>query len=330
MEAHTAPKKGPVLLTGATGFVGRHLYPILQSEGYDVICATRSVEKARQTYPSRQWVELDIERPETLRPALTGIKAAFFLIHGMSDDGDYERRERESANNFIQAAEDCGVERIVYLGGVLPKGKLSKHLRSRKVTGEILRSGNVSTIELRAGMIIGAGSESWNIIRDLTARLPAMLLPRWLSYRSEPISIDDVVTALLHALELSQKNSAWYDISGPEQMTGKELILRVSRLRGVAPFTVSVPILSPKLSSYWLRFVTRADFNVAKELVLGFTGDLVASGDVFWDILPGYQLTAFDEAAKIALEESRAQLSPNERMIESILRKLSRKSEASS
>ena len=170
-----------VLLTGATGFVGRHLYPALLAAGCRVRCATRNVGQARRAHPDREWVHFDVERPDIVRAALEGCDAAFYLIHGMGQGADYPEREARSADNFVRAAEASGVRRIVYLGGVAPSGaRASKHLASRHRTGELLRAGAVSVIELRAAMIIGAGSASWTMVRDLAARLPAMVLPSWL------------------------------------------------------------------------------------------------------------------------------------------------------
>jgi uncharacterized protein YbjT (DUF2867 family) len=174
-----------ILLTGATGFVGQYLYPALVAAGFEVRCATRKPQEARKRFPGRDWVEFDVERPETIGAALSNCAHAFYLIHGMAGGGDYPEREARSARNFLCAAREAGTQRVIYLGGVLPaSSRPSKHLASRQRTGEILRSGDVDTIELRAAMIIGEGSTSWTMVRDLAARLPAMVLPRWLRNRN--------------------------------------------------------------------------------------------------------------------------------------------------
>lgn len=314
-------RAGPVLLTGATGFVGSHLLPRLIEAGLDVRCGTRDPERATRTHPRANWVALDVGRSETIAPAMRGVRAAIYLIHGMSGGPGYEERERASARAFAESAQKEGLERIVYLGGIAPKGTPSRHLQSRLTTGEILRAGQVPVFELRASMIIGAGSISWQIVRDLAARLPAMLLPRWLATRTQPIAIDDVVYAILAALELPVDAAGVYDLPGPEILTAKEILLRIAALRGTRPFALSVPVLSPHLSSYWLKFVTGADYQVARELVEGLRSDLLASGRGFWEKLPEHRLVSFDDAARSAMDDE-AERHP---LIERAVAKISRR-----
>jgi len=249
------------------------------------------------------WVLLDVNRQETLEPALRGAIAAIYLVHGMSSGPGYEERESESATAFRDAARSAGLERIVYLGGVEPVGRPSRHLGSRLHTGRILREGAVPVFELRASMIIGRGSISWQIVRDLSARLPAMLLPKWLRTRTQPISIDDVIDALTAALALPVELAGAYDLPGPEILSAKEILFRIAALRGMHPVSFDVPILSPRLSSYWLKFVTGADYHVARELIDGLSSDLLASGRGFWSHLPGYPLVSFDDAVRRAMAE---------------------------
>jgi Type II CAAX prenyl endopeptidase Rce1-like/NAD(P)H-binding len=182
-----------ILLTGASGFVGRYLFYTLQAAGCEVRCASRHPERARRHYPNRNWVRLDLEDPATVQPALEGCHGAYYLIHGMSDGEDYEEREARSTETFVTAAQQAGLQRIVYLGGVQPAGLSSRHLRSRLRTGEILQQGAVSTVELRAAMVIGNGGSSWEMVRDLAVRLPVMILPKWLQNCSQPIAITDVM-----------------------------------------------------------------------------------------------------------------------------------------
>lgn len=292
-----------VLLTGATGFVGSHALPRLLASGLDVRCATRDVDKARAAHPGRTWVHFDLARPESIAPALRGCRAALYLVHEMAAGDGYEEREATSAEAFRQAADDEGVERIVYLGGVAPKGKPSRHLRSRLHTGELLRAGRVPVFELRASMIVGHGSLSWQIVRDLAMRLPAMILPRWLSTRSQPVAIDDVAFALERALTLPLASAGVHDLPGPDVLSAKEILLRIARLRGKRPITLSVPILSPRLSSYWLRLVTGANYHVARELIEGLSSDLLADGRGLWALTPDHAPLSFDEAARRALAE---------------------------
>jgi uncharacterized protein YbjT (DUF2867 family) len=221
----------------------------------------------------------------------------------MAQAGDYEARERAAAQAFIAAAADAGVDRLVYLGGVAPAGRAKKHLRSRLMTGDILRSGTVSAIELRAGMIVGPGGLSWQMVRDLAARLPFMILPRWLSNVSQPVALADVVAAIVRALTLPSDVRGAFDLPGPETLTGEDILRRIGRLLGVRPYTLHVPVLSPRLSSYWLKLVTRADLRVAQQLVDGLTSDLVARDEGFWAYMPDFRRTPFDEAAERALRE---------------------------
>lgn len=301
-----------LLLTGATGFVGRHLDAALPETDWKVRRATRNPEKAAQL----GWVHLDVEQPETIEPALEGCDAAVYLIHSIDDSDDYPEREARAAEAFRTAAERAGVRRIVYLGGVAPKDRASRHLQSRIHTGEILRSGSCSTIELRSSMVIGAGGSSWMMVRDLAARLPAMLLPRWLRYSSWPVWIEDVVIAIIEALDVPLEGSAWFDLPGPERMTHADLLSRVAKSMGKDPTLVGVPVITPTLSSYWIALVTRADLALARELVQGLQSDLDPSGEVFWERLEGRQPTAFQTAVYQALEDEAAEDVPTLKLIE--------------
>lgn len=292
-----------VLLTGATGFVGSNVYPELIEAGFDVRCASRDPVKAAGKMPGRDWVRLDVEDPSSMEPAMQGIDVVLYLVHSMGAHhrNDFMDVERRAAQALSEAAGNAGVKHIVYLGGVEPKGEPSTHLRSRLQTGEVLRRGHVPTLELRAGMIIGAGSESWRMCSDL-ARLPAMILPQWLKTRSQPVAIDDVVAALVHAAGLEPNASMVYDLPGPEIVTAREILERIANERGSHPFMLEVPFLNPKVSSYWVRFVTSADYTVARELVQGLTSDLLASNPPLWSHMEGFVPTAFDDAMKQALE----------------------------
>lgn len=306
------PKK--LLLTGATGFVGRHLDVALNETAWDVLRATRNSSKAAQS----GWVYLDVEKPSSIRPAIAGCDAAVYLIHSIDDSPDYPEREARAALAFREAAEAEGVRRIVYLGGVEPKGRASRHLRSRLHTGEILRGGSVSTIELRCGLIIGAGGSSWMMVRDLAARLPAMLLPRWLQFSSWPVWIEDVVIAVVRALELPIEGSAWYDVPGDERMTHADFLSRIAKSMGKDPRLIGVPVLTPTLSSYWIALVTRTDLSLAKELVQGLQSDLDPSGNQIWDVVGDEQPTEFQTAVYQALDDETAAAVPSPKLIRRI------------
>lgn len=300
-----------VLLTGATGFVGSHLDAALEVTDWDVRRATRN--RARASAPG--WVYLDVEDTTSLEPALRGCDAAVYLIHSIDDSEDYPEREARSAEAFLRAAEHEGVRRIVYLGGVAPSGRSSRHLQSRLRTGEILRSGRVSTIELRCSLIIGAGGSSWLMVRDLAARLPAMLLPRWLRFSSWPVSVEDVVVAIVRALDFPQEGSTWFDCPGPERLTHADFLARVAKSMGKDPRLVGVPVITPTLSSYWIALVTRADLALARELVQGLQSDLDPSGPIFWDQLAHDEPTAFQDSVSRALEDETADRLPTPELI---------------
>ncbi|HWA73810.1 MAG TPA: NAD(P)H-binding protein [Polyangiaceae bacterium] len=294
------------MLTGATGFVGGALSPALTENGWKVRGMTRDAEHARRREPALEWAQGDVADATSCARALDGCRAALYLVHGVGEEEDYDRREVATALTFSRAAASAGVERIVYLGGVAPAGVGSKHLRSRLEVGEALRSGPVKTLELRASMIVGAGSLSWLIVRDLAARLPVMVLPRWLKSRTQPVAIDDVVVALVRSLDLPLDASEWFDLPGPVILSGKEILDETARVMGLeSPRTIRVPLLSPRLSSLWVRFVTRAKWSVAREVVLGLSEDLLARDDRFWQLVGHPDRLSFAEAARLSLDAER-------------------------
>ncbi len=300
--------RGTVLLTGATGFVGRYAYDALVRAGWTVRCATRNVVEARRRWPDRSWVPMQVGDSGSVREALTGCRAALYMIHGMASHGsDFREAEIHQARTFADAAAAAGLERIVYLGGVAAPRDASEHLRSREEVGETLRAGPVPTVELRASMIVGHGSLSWLMVRDLAARLPVMILPRWLASRTEPVAIADVVAALVGALDLEVAGSEWFDIPGPELLSGREILERTADVLGVrSAWMIEVPFLTPRLSSHWVRFVTRAEWSVAREVVVGLKTDLIAHDDRFWGRIGHAATMNFDEAARAALAEERS------------------------
>jgi len=307
MPVGAAPgEERTILLTGATGFVGSAVRPGLQAAGWHVRGLTRDAARAARHAPDLDWVEGDVADRDAMARALDGAQAALYLVHGIREGAGYHEREVAAAAGFAAAAAEAGVQRIVYLGGVAPTGPGTEHLRSRIEVGETLRAGSVPTIELRASMIVGHGSLSWLIVRDLAARLPVMILPRWLRSRTEPIAIDDVVVALVRALDVPIEANTWFDLPGPDILSGKEFLDRTAVLMGLhAPLSIDVPFLSPRLSSLWIRMVTRADWSVAREIVIGLTEDLLARDDDFWSRIDHPQRVGFDEAARRALAAER-------------------------
>ena len=299
----TPPRPWTVLVTGATGFVGRALVPALVAAGHEVRATTRDLARARRA-PHVAWVACDVTRRDELRRALEGVDAVYLLVHAMGSGArDFAARERRMAVDLRDAAAEAGVGRIVYLGGVAPATEPSEHLRSRLAVGEVLRGGPVPTLELRASMIIGNGSASWQIVRDLAMRLPAMILPAWTASRTCPIALDDAVVALVRALGVPLPDSAWYDIPGPDVVTGREILTTIAALRGRRVPSVEVPFLSVSLSSWWLELVTRADFSLARQLVLGFKGDLLPRDARYWSEIDHVPRWTFEAAARRALAD---------------------------
>lgn len=305
MVAGSPPR---LLLTGATGFVGRAVLPALLQDGWDVRALTRSPTGSRPVVPHVEWMQGDVADRDSCAAALNGCTTAIYLVHAIGSSGDYHTEEVRAAETFASCAADAGVERIIYLGGVAPAGPGSEHLRSRLDAGAALRAGNALAIELRASMIVGVGSLSWLIVRDLAARLPFMILPRWLKSRTEPVSIDDIVIALTRALRMPLEQSAWYDVPGPQIMSGREILEETARVMGLPrPVTIEVPLLTPELSSHWIRFVTRADWSVAREVVLGLGEDLLAKDDSFWHMIGHTKRQSFEDAARNTLRKENEQ-----------------------
>jgi uncharacterized protein YbjT (DUF2867 family) len=300
-----APRR--VLLTGATGFVGRHVLPALAAGGWQVRCLTRAAGPARARRPELEWVQGDVADAAACARALEGCAAAIYLVHGMGEGVGFHPREVEAARTFARAAGAAGIGRVVYLGGVAPaalRAGTSEHLRSRLDVGEALRAGPATTIELRASMIVGHGSLSWLIVRDLAARLPVMVLPAWLASRTEPVAIDDVVVAIVRALDVAVPGSRSFDLPGPGVLSGRQILDETARVMGLRPARkIQLPLLTPRLSSLWVRFVTRARWSVAREVVVGLTQDLLARDDAFWSLIEHPRRQPFRDAAARALQE---------------------------
>lgn len=308
-----------VLVLGASGFIGRALVPALRDAGHDVRAASRRLVEPAST--RTRWVVCDLERPETLPPALEGIDCAYYLVHGMGGAEAFRDTERRCADNLARAAADLGCRRIVYLGGVAPRGAPSEHLASRLEVGEILRAGPVPALELRAAMIIGNGSASWQILRDLAVRLPLMLAPRWLESKSCPIALPDVITALVDARTLPLEHGAWFDLPGPDVLSAREMLSIVGALQGRRIPMIRVPLLTPRLSALWLKLVTRTNYQLARELVLGLTGDLLPEGARYWELTGHAPRWSFRDAAALALA-SEPPASPLVRRVERLVRRL--------
>lgn len=311
-----------ILLTGATGFVGRHLYADLVAAGHVVVCASRDPSRAAKRFPGRSWVYLDTANPSSVVTALRGCDAAYYLVHGIGTGKDYPRREEHAAHAFARAARWSSLSRVVYLGGMEPQGTPSRHLASRLRCGAILRGCGVPTVELRASMIIGPGSASWRICRDLALRLPVMVLPRWLRSQTQPVAIEDVVVALVAALSI---DPGVYDVPGPETLSIREILEQVARLAGTRPLMIDVPLVTPHLSAYWIRLVTRSSGALASELVEGLRSDILARDEGIWRLLPDYERMSFAEAARLALAAEEATVSRLGHAVEHTIHRAARK-----
>lgn len=265
-------KRPVVLLTGATGYVGGRLLRRFRDQDVSLRCLVRDPQKWQpRTDPNIQTVQGDVLQPSSLDAALQGVDTAYYLIHLMSGSNNFEKEDRDAAKNFRNAARKAGIRRIIYLGGLGDDADptLSPHLRSRHEVGEILRDSGVDTIEFRAGMVVGAGSLSYQLLKSLTDRLPVMLCPRWLTTPTQPIAIDDVLGYLMAARELSVQGSRVFEIGGNDVVTYGELIREYARQQNLKRALIFVPVLTPYLSGLWLALVTPATYDVGRHLVEG-------------------------------------------------------------
>jgi len=260
-----------ILLTGASGYVGSRLWPKLETQGYRVRCMARNPEKLHNQVGSEtEVVKGNVLDIGSLHQALKGVWAAYYMIHSMNDTGDFEAKEYTGANNFVQAAQLAGVQRIIYLGGLGDETQeLSKHLRSRHGVGRIFQISGIPTLEFRASAIIGTGSLSFELVRALVDRLPVMITPRWVAVPTQPIAIDDLLAYLLEALDLSVDLYDVYEIGGTDVVSYGDLMRVYARLRGRRLLIVPVPVLTPYLSSLWLGLVTPLYARVGRKLIEG-------------------------------------------------------------
>jgi uncharacterized protein YbjT (DUF2867 family) len=290
-------------VTGATGFVGRRLVPALQDAGHQVTALVR--DAASYDGPSTdRLVEGDLLEPGSFEAALD-VEAAYYLVHSMRAGGDFEERDRRAARNFTEAASDAGVSRVLYLGGLgEERDSLSKHLRSRREVEHILSTGEFELTTLRAAIIVGDGSASFELVRQLAARLPLMVTPRWVETRCQPIAIDDVVAYLVGVLDVPETAGETYEIGGPDVLTYREILKHTGEQLGRRPRIVGVPVLTPRLSAYWVDLVTDIPRPVARPLIDGLKNPVVVQDDRIRDLVP-IELTPFDEAVATAVGADR-------------------------
>jgi len=293
------------LVFGASGYIGGNLVPELLREGRRVRATARNPE----VLEGRGWAGAELARadaldPTTLPAALTGVDVAYYLVHSMAAGADFGAIDRMAAEHFARAAADAGVRRIVYLGGLIPPNPRSEHLKSRAETGEVLRRFPVPVTELRAGMIIGPGSAAYEVIRDLVNHLPAMVTPAWVRSRSTPIALPDLLAYLVALGERPEAAGRIFDAGGPEAVTYEEIMSCYGRLVGRRPRIFAVPVLTPRLSSYWLRLVTSVPTNVARALVEGLEHDFIAEDAPLRALVPRH-LMGLEEAVRAAIEADR-------------------------
>ena len=259
-----------ILLTGATGYIGKRLLPRLIEDGHEVVCSVRDLDRfhpPNSLKPKISIIELDLLDKRTLKNIPKDIDGAFYLVHSMSATEDYQILEQESAINFRDAISKTTVKHVVYLSGIINEKELSKHLSSRKTVEVELNKGTYNFTTLRAGIIIGSGSASFEIIRDLVEKLPVMITPKWLNTKCQPIGIIDVIAFLSKTIFNQKTFNSDFDIGGPDILTYKEMLLEFGRSRNLKRTIITVPIMSPKLSSYWLYYVTSTSYRLAVALV---------------------------------------------------------------
>jgi uncharacterized protein YbjT (DUF2867 family) len=290
-----------VLVAGASGFIGQRLVRALVAEGVQVRCLVR---REIPLPAGARGVRGDLLEPLSLPTALEGVKTVYYLVHSMAAGrSGFEQRDRTAALNFTQAANKAGVGRVIYLGGLGETGAmLSEHLASRMEVASILQGGRFATTFLRAAIIFGAGGASFEMIRSLVERLPIMITPRWVSTKCQPIAVADVIRYLTACLHEERTAGGTFDIGGPDILTYREMMERFAAIEGRRLLIVPVPVLTPKLSSYWVGLITPVRPSIAMPLIEGLANEVVCRENRIRELIP-FSLTPFDVAVRLALAE---------------------------
>ncbi|MBC2839656.1 SDR family oxidoreductase [Robiginitalea sp. SC105] len=295
-----------ILLTGANGYIGMRLLPQLLDAGHQVVCAVRDQNRLSvdaEIQERIEIVEIDFLKEPEPGKMPKGLDAAYYLIHSMSSStGDFDRLEAQAARNFNQYMEAARPSQVIYLSGIVNNDELSKHLSSRKQVEEILYSGPFELTVLRAGIIVGSGSASFEIIRDLCEKLPVMITPKWVLTKTQPIAIRDVIRFLTGVLGRTETLGHSYDIAGPDVLSYKEMLQGYARVRGFKNWIFTVPVMTPKLSSYWLYFVTSTSYKLAVNLVDSMKMEVVARDRKLQDLL-GIETHTYEQAIDMAFKK---------------------------
>jgi uncharacterized protein YbjT (DUF2867 family) len=291
-----------VLLTGATGYVGGRLLMALEREGVPLRCLARRPQDLKDRVgPRTQVVEADLQERASLERALSGVECAYYLVHSMGSTGSFIEEDRAAASNFSSAARSCAVRRIVYLGGLASGPELSAHLTSRQEVGRILAQSGASVIELRASIIIGSGSLSYEMVRALVEKLPVMIAPRWVEVLAQPIAIEDVVAYLLAARTLSIPGSEVFEIGGKDRVSYRGIMGEYARQRGLGRLIIPVPVLTPRLSSLWLGLVTPLYARIGRKLIESMRNETVVRSGAALEAFPGIRPRGIREAIERAI-----------------------------
>ena len=296
-----------ILLTGATGYIGKRLLPILIEQGHEVICCVRDKNRfpteGIYNHPNVSVFEVDFLKDISFSDSVKDIDAAYYLIHSMSSNvKNFGSLEETSANNFIKLVRQTSIKQIIYLGGITNEEKLSKHLSSRKRVEEILRASDIPLTSLKAGIIVGSGSASFEIIRDLVEKLPVMITPKWLNTKHQPIAIRNVLEYLTGVLLKPETFNKSFDIGGPDVLSYKKMLLQLAEVRGLKRFIFTVPVMTPRLSSYWLYFVTSTSYMLAINLVNSMKVEVVAKDNDLEKML-GIKPISYKEAVQLAFQK---------------------------